>query len=126
MSVTVDVSEVRALARDLGKVAGRAVPEATKVVERGALNVKKDWQARWKGLAHAPSLASAVTYELKIGVGTIAAEVGPDKSYRQGALGNLIEFGSVKNAAHPGGAPALAAEEPRFIKALADIAGKGL
>lgn len=99
-------------------------PGVRAVVEKGALNVKKDWQARWSGLGHAPALAAAVTYDVTYGFGGIRAQVGPDKGRRQGALGNLLEFGSVNNAPRPGGLPALAAEAPRFEKALADLAEK--
>ena len=123
MTVTFDVSQVQSFAKDLGKVPGRAVPEIEKVVSKGALNIKQDWAARWKGLSHAPGLASAVNYDIKFGIGTIEAEIGPDKGKRQGALGNLIEFGSINNAPHPGGGPALAAEAPKFEKALTDVLG---
>jgi hypothetical protein len=105
--------------------AGKKLPtEMRAVLQRGAMNIKKDWQARWAGLGHAPALPYAVSYDTKELAYSASAEIGPDKGRRQGALGNLLEFGSVNNAPHPGGLPALEAEAPRFEKALADLAGK--
>lgn len=95
-----------------------AGPELGRVVTRGAMNIKKDWRRRWEGLHYAPRLAYAVNYDVEYRVAgqIIAAEIGPDKTKRQGALGNIIEFGSPTSAPHPGGLPALAAEEPRLIE----------
>lgn len=91
------------------------------VVNRAALNVKLDWKRRWTGLSHAPSLADAISYDLvSRGMAVHEAEIGPDKTMRQGALGNLIEFGSVNNRPHPGGLPAAIKEEPKFERAAAD------
>lgn len=115
------MSDLDALARDL-LVATKAVPaETRRVVQRGALNIKRDWQEAWSGLSHAPSLASAVTYDTKETAAGGEAEIGPDKGRRQGALGNLIEFGSVNNGPIPGGGPALMAEAPRFEQAMFDL-----
>jgi hypothetical protein len=50
----------------------------------------------------------------------VGAEIGPDKNKPQGALGNLLEFGTSKQAGRQDGARALAAEEPRLIAALED------
>lgn len=91
------------------------------VVNKGALNVKVGWKRRWQGLSHAPMLADAITYDLvSRGLGEHEAEIGPDKNLPQGALGNLIEFGSVNNRPHPGGLPAAIREESRFVEAAAD------
>jgi hypothetical protein len=110
------------LAASLDRAARVAPVEARKVVQVGAFNIKRDWRAAWSGLAHAPSLANAVTYDTTLTASGATAEIGPDKSRPQGALGNLLEFGSVNNAPRPGGAPALEAEQPRFERALEQIA----
>ncbi|WP_432050310.1 hypothetical protein [Verrucosispora sp. NA02020] len=108
--------------RTLDSAAEDAIPEARKVVQRGALQIKNDWRQRWSGYKHAPRLPYAVTYDSKETAGGASAEIGPDKNKPQGALGNLFELGSVNNAPIPGGIPALAAEGPRFERALADLA----
>ncbi len=109
------------LAADLGQAAEDALPEVRRVVQKGALNIKKDWRQAWSGLDHAPRLPYAVTYDTEEKRTSVTAEIGPDKDKRQGALGNLIEYGSVNNAPIPGGAKALRAEEPRYEKALGDV-----
>lgn len=121
--VSIDVSQLRALAEDLRRHSRQTPAKLVPVVSRGALNIKREWQRSWAGLSHLPALASAVTYDTKVGVSSIEAEIGPDKGRPQGPLGNIAEFGSVKNAPHPGGAPALRNEEPRFLSAVEKIAG---
>ncbi len=121
----VDVSQLTSLANDLGRVPARVVPEAVAVVTKGALNVQQDWRDRWSGLAHAPVLPAAVTFDVLGGKwGSISAEIGPDKERPQGALGNLLEFGSVNNAPTPGGLPAAEAEAPRFAAAVAALSSR--
>lgn len=117
----VEVTGLNELVAALTKAESRSVEAVRAVVERGAVNVKKDWRARWGGIGHAPALPAAVTYDVSFGFGTVSAEVGPDKGKRQGALGNIIEFGTSKNAPIPGGLPALEAEQPKFERALADL-----
>jgi len=108
---------LRALAADFAREATIAPAEARKVVVKGCYNIKADWRRRWSGYPHAPGLPYAITYDTKQLGGRIEGEVGPDKDKRQGALGNLFEFGSLKNAPIPGGAPALEAERPKFERA---------
>ncbi len=122
MGITVDTDQAKALVTSLDKATSKALPETTTVVEKGALNIKKSWAKRWSGLAHAPAVGRAVNYDVFTGWRGPQAEIGPDKSRRQGALGNLLEYGSLKNSPIPGGAPALAEEAPRFEKALGDLA----
>ena len=99
--------------------------ELRAVVNRGAFNIRRDWRRRWSGYAHLRHLPNAVTYDVGGTGGTYTAEIGPDKSRRQGPLGNIIEFGSVNNAPIRGGLPAALAEEPRFERAVADAAEDG-
>lgn len=116
--------DLSALSRDL-KGSGAAVYDAgVKVVTKGALNVKNDWRARWSGLSHAPRLPDAITFDVLFRFSGPEAVIGPDKDRPQGALGNLIEYGSVNNAPRPGGAPALDAEADRFERALGDAVEK--
>jgi hypothetical protein len=120
----VQVTGLRELIADLDRAHSKALGETEQVVAKGALNIKTDWARRWSGLKHAPALPKAVSYDLYHLPGSIRAEVGPDKGKRQGALGNLIEFGSANNAPIPGGLPALESEAPRMEKALADLVEK--
>lgn len=117
-SISFDTSELRALSVDLTQAALKANVAVRPVLQKGALNIKTDWRARWSGFAHAPRLDESVTYDTTITATGIEAEIGPDKGLTQGALGNLLEFGSINNAPIPGGQPALDAEAPKFEKAI--------
>jgi hypothetical protein len=106
---------------DLQQAADDAVKGAKGVVAKGSLNIKKDTQRAWSGFKHAPALPRAVGYDTKVSGTLVSSEIGPDKAKRQGALGNLLEYGSVNNAPHPALNPALDAEDPRFTSALEDL-----
>jgi hypothetical protein len=109
---------------DLGQSPEKARKGVRPVVERGCLNIKRDIQRRWRGLGSAPALSSAVTYDTRPTPLGAVGEVGPDKKRRQGALGNVIEFGTVNNPPHPAVGPAGEAEEPRFARAMEDLGVK--
>lgn len=119
-------AETEALAADLALGAARMTVAAASLMAKGALNVKTAWAASASGLKHAPAYPASITYDLLPTPSVLAAEIGPDKAKRQGALGNLIEFGSVHNPPHLDGARALAAEEPRFYAAAEDAAGNAV
>jgi len=114
-----DISEqTQQLAADLAAAPGRLQNQVRPVVSKGALNIKNDWRGRSSGLAHAPAYPASIGYDPYEEAGFIGAEIGPDKNKRQGPLGNILEFGTSKNAPRLDGQQALAAEEPRFIAAL--------
>lgn len=123
-TVTMDLDEVRRLAAALARVPVEVVPGARAVVQRGANNIKTDWKMRWSGHPHFPYLPAAITYETQMAGSLISAEIGVDKSRRQGALGNIIEFGTRKNSPIPGGLPALQAETPRFQAAIVALVSR--
>ena len=109
---------------DLKHAAETVLEETSKVVKKGVQNIKTDTQARWAGARYAPSLAAAVSYDDPVIEGnTVSSEVGLDKDRRQGALGNIYEFGVPGTAPQPALNPAADVEEPRFAKALEDLGG---
>jgi hypothetical protein len=127
MKVTVvGGDDVYDLEQILADSAGAAPAEVRKVVAKGALNIKKDARRLVGRPAHAPAYSSSITYDTRMTPAGAVAEIGPDKSKRQGALGNLLEYGSVNNPPHPHMAPAGEAEKPRFEKALEDLVSRGL
>lgn len=93
-----------------------AIAELTKVGHRGANNIKRFARARTSGMAHAPAYPYSITYDHRATTRVLTWEIGPDKNRRQGALGNLIEFGSINNPANPHVGPALSAEEDAWIR----------
>jgi hypothetical protein len=101
----------------------RAQVQAVSVVNRGALNVKNGWRANAVVSArrHARLYPNSINYDMRPHPTGAQAEIGPDKSRPQGALGNLLEFGSVKNPPHNDGGRALEAEAPAFMLHVAAI-----
>jgi hypothetical protein len=95
-----------------------------RVVGFGCNQIKKDWQRRWTGYAHIPHLPRAISYDVDSAAGVITGEVGPDRLKMQGGLGSYIEFGTINNGPIPGGIPSHAAEEPKFERAMGDMAEK--
>ena len=116
----IDLSEVKALATDLGRTTKEVEREADKVLERGALGVKNAMQedAKSSHSGYAKRFASSISYDRRYGVGRMSYEIGPDKSRRQGALGNLLYFGSRNNAPTLDIEAGLIAEEPRLMSEM--------
>lgn len=122
-----DVTGLNELVADMSKAPLQAQIKARGVVQKGCLNIKQDWQQRASGLRHAPAYPASITYETQErGNGNVEGVIGPDKDRPQGALGNLIEYGSVNSPPHGDGAAASLSEEPKFIKAMSDLAGEAL
>lgn len=116
--------ELRRLSADLRSSAKGARPEARKVVKRGAQNVKNVWKANARESAgdHGRLYPRSINYDdPEVIDGWITSEIGPDKNKPQGALGNLIEFGSVNNPPNNDGGRAMDVEEPGFLKAMDDV-----
>jgi hypothetical protein len=119
------MDDLRSLAHDLSEAPRKVQREALAVVEHGAVNVKKDWaeNARASSGRMAPAYPSSISYDISLGAalaGVVEAQIGPDKQKRQGALGNLLEFGSANNAPHNDGGRALKKEAPEFERALSE------
>ncbi|QCR53210.1 hypothetical protein C1N80_06190 [Brachybacterium sp. SGAir0954] len=122
--MSIDVSEVRRLATDLGKAPRAVVSEAEKVLEKGALNVKRRMAEDAKQLTgSARHFHGSISYDPTPGAG-VGYEVGPDKERMQGALGNLLYFGSRKNAPVLDVEAGLADEEPRLVTAMEQMLEK--
>jgi hypothetical protein len=122
----VDLTGVRDLADDLADARPRILAALTPVVSKGALNIKNDAIRLISGHPRSVHYPRSIGYDLEV-IGTeISAEIGPDKERTQGALGNILEFGTSKNAPIPHLGPALTTEEPKYVKAIEDAAGGAL
>lgn len=125
MTVEFEDHEVRQLAEGLEQTR-KARTQLAAVVAKGALNIKKDAQRGVRGLAHAKAYPASITYDLHEALTGPYADIGPDKNKRQGALGNLLEFGSVNNPPRPHIRPAADREAPKFARAIEDLVAKQL
>lgn len=121
-----DIDGLNQLVADLTAAPVKVAAAARGVLQKGALNVKQDAQRFASGLSHAPLYPQSITYDTEFKRGGWEAEIGPDKNRPQGALGNLLEYGSANNAPHAHLGPALDREGPRFVQALAELAEKSL
>ena len=118
MAAGMKVTGLNEFVVELDLASSRMIPETAAVVGKGCGNIKRDWRRAWSSFKHLRGLASTVGYDVFTLPGQIRGEVGPDISRGQGPLGGVAEFGTPTSAPHPGGAPALDAEAPRFEAAM--------
>lgn len=119
-----DLSELRQLDSDLGRIPGRAVPPLIKAVTESSGRVRDRMRADASGIGHAPHFPNSITDEVRVKVGQIEAEIGPDKGRTQGALGNILYFGTSKNGPVLDINAPLDAEGPALEQAAAEAVGK--
>lgn len=122
MDVSVEMDGLDRLVADLGKAGRRATLDAAKVMTKGAVKVRDGMREDFTGHRHAPAIPRAVSYSV-LG---LSFEVGVDKNGPQGGLGNLLAFGSSKNAAVVDHTAALRREMPAIERYLADVAEDAL
>ena len=123
MSLNFDASEVREFAADLGRVPLKIAGEIPAVISKGALNIKNQLRSEMAGSRHFKGAAHTVGYDILDG--GFAAEIGPSsEAGSPGNLANLAYFGGSNGGGGTVEDPraALDAEEPKFLKALADLA----
>jgi hypothetical protein len=121
--IEVDASDLSKLASQLGEVPPRSGRNLRQAIEVTARHVRDTWRENAVGMAHAPAFPYSITYDVhgsgNSGSGSqLEAEIGPDKSRAQGALGNLIEYGSVNNSPMGLGHAALQTNEADFERGI--------
>lgn len=126
MKADLDARELARYAVTLDRAAEVAPAETRKVVTKGALNIKTSARRRAGGLKHAPAYPRSITYDTRETATSASADIGPDKGKRQGALGNILEYGTLNNEPIPHMGPAADEEQPRFERAMADLAERTL
>lgn len=117
----VDIRALQAWIDDLEHADKVLIDHTERVVGRGMLNIKNDWKARWSGHPHIPHLPRAIGYDVVTEGDVVNGDVGVDHNKRQGPLAGIVAWGEGANAPLPGPLEAIAAEQPRFEKALADM-----
>lgn len=112
--VRVTANGLNELQAVLENASDEVVPRAKKLLSKTALEVKKSAQRKASGISHAPHYPRSITYDTHWVGTTGRAEIGPDKDRRQGALGNILEYGTVNNPPYAHLGPALDYEGPVF------------
>jgi hypothetical protein len=124
--VSFEKTQITHLVDAITKASGPAVRDVAAVVAKGANNIKRDAARRISGHPRFRGLPSAINYDLYNSLKGPAAEIGPDHARRQGQFGGIAEYGSPTSPPLPYMAPAGEAEEPKFAKAIEDLAVKAL
>jgi hypothetical protein len=124
MGVEFEDRELRILGDDFAEAAAMAPTETRKVVVKGSLNIKTDARRRAASIAHVPSLPSSITYDTHQTPTGAWGEIGPEQQRRGGKFAAFIEneYGTPWSAPQPFMAPAARAEEPKFERAMQDLA----
>lgn len=117
-------AELRQFATNLGKIAGSAVKDVDGVLKKGAQNIKNEMQADAYGSKHFKGMAGSITYDSFYLPGRARYVIGPDKSRRGGALGNIYYFGTSRGGGSGDIDKPLRSEEPRTVSALEALAEK--
>lgn len=116
--MNIDTSELDALAADLGKISAPITRNVQKAVEITARKIKDDARKFATGINYARNYPRSINYDIQYRPQQIIATIGPDKNGPQGALGNILEYGSVNNAPRKHLGPALDRNEADFIEGL--------
>lgn len=83
-----DFADVEEFARDLDNSAAKAVLEVRQVVKKGAVKVKAKLRQEASGLAHAPRMPQAITFDVELAGDDVVAEIGPET----GGAGSLAFY----------------------------------
>lgn len=113
--------------RDLETLPERAPKAFRPVVKRAGVQIKRDWQARWRAISadhgHIPHLIRGVGFDDVDEHGsTFSVEVGVDPRNRQAFLSKIITYGTLTSRPHDAGQAALNVEIPKFEKAIGKAA----
>lgn len=114
----IESAEVTALIEELKLIRGRLKPAMRAVAVKGAMNIRDDARARiiaQSSRGYIPRYPASIGYTITKSSGTeVVAEIGPDKGRPQGALGNILEYGTSVRPPFPHLQPALDAEADAF------------
>ena len=122
--VSIDASEVRALAEDMRRIDSRLSRHVRPVVERGAVQIKNDLQAQARKSRSFRGFAPGISYDMRTPGGAYEAEIGPVKG-RPGSLANIAYFDTSRGGGTVEDPSAtLEREAPKFADALADLAAE--
>jgi len=117
-------AEIRQLALNLGRVAGAALQDVDAVLKKGAQNIKNEMRRDVSGSRHFFGMTGSISYDAEPLPGRPRYVIGPDKSLRGGALGNIYYFGTSRGGGSGDIDKPLRTEEPRTMDALGKLAGK--
>ena len=113
--------ELRRFGRDLGKIAGTAIPKVDAVLKRGAQNIKTGLQDNLAQSEHFRSAAASISYDRVGRFGSLEYVVGPDKDRFAGPLANIAFFGTSRGGGTVDFDGPFREELPNVEKYLGDV-----
>jgi hypothetical protein len=114
----VQVTGLNVVVADLEAFPVRLATNVAKAVKITSQKVRDDARNRIKGHKYLPAYPYSITYDVKVTGEGIEGEIGPDKGKAQGPLGNIVEYGTSKNAPIPHLGPALDANAEDLIAGI--------
>lgn len=126
--MTADTSQLRRFSADLRATPSYLRPEARKIIERGAANIKRRMRADLQSSRHFKGGARSVRYEMFDRAGSLWAEVRPAFSpHEAGSIANIAYFGTSKGGGTVADPDlALDTEAPNVERYLADMMARYL
>lgn len=112
----IEVLGLNAVVADLENAPVRLAANLRTAVQVTCRKVRDDARDRIKGHRYLPAYPYSITYETKVAEDVIEGEIGPDKGRAQGPLGNIVEYGTSKNAPIPHLGPALDANADDLVR----------
>ena len=106
------------LVADLNSFPRRLAVNARKAVQVTSQKVRDDARSRIAGHKYLPAYPYSITYDTKVTAEGVEGEIGPDKGRAQGPLGNIVEYGTSKNAPIPHLGPALDANAEDLVAGM--------
>jgi hypothetical protein len=117
-------AELRALATNLGRIAGGASKDVDDVLKKGAQNIKTEMQGDVSRSPHFKGMAGSISYDSHYLPGRARYVIGPDKGRSGGSLGNIYYFGTSRGGGSGDIEKPLRSEEPRTMSALEALAAR--
>jgi len=114
----VQVTGLNLVVSDLETAPQRLAANARKAVQVTSQKIRDDARNRIKGRRYLPAYPYSITYDTKVTAEGVEGEIGPDKGRAQGPLGNIVEYGTSKNAPIPHLGPALDAQAEDLVTGI--------
>lgn len=115
---SVQIIGLNAVVDDFNAFPRRLAVNARKAVQVTSQKVRDDARGRIAGRKYLPAYPYSITYDTKVTAEGIEGEIGPDKGRAQGPLGNIVEYGTSKNAPIPHLGPALDANAEDLVAGM--------
>jgi hypothetical protein len=125
MTQVIDDSQLVKLAADIARSPALSMVEIVATTVRAGKTIQRDAKSAAPKGGHVSGYAGKITTSTKKTAWSVETEVGPLQS-GQGALGEILEFGTARSAPHPHLMPAADAEIPTWLRYVSQALGAGI